>query len=64
MCRETEKKSDFFFPLKLPGFRETEVGNYWWNCCFHLGASHWSHSQMEITSFFKENGHIVSVCRK
>lgn len=63
-CRENKEKSDFFFLLKLPGFRETQVGNYSWNCYFHLRALHWSHSQVEITSFFKENGHIVWLCRK
>lgn len=64
VCREMKKKSDFFFLLKLPGFRETQVGNYSWNCYLHLRALHWSHSQMKITSFFKENGYTVWVCGK
>lgn len=59
VCKKMKEKSDFFFLLKAPGLRETQVGNYLWNCYFHLRALHWSHSQMEITSFFKENGHTV-----
>lgn len=58
VCRELMKTLNLF--LKLPSFR----GRLFLGLLFYLGALHWSHSQMDVTPFFKENGHIVGICRR